>query len=107
MGRTIGIVSLKGGVGKTTTTVALGSALSEFGQKVLLVEGNYSSPNLGIHFNIFSPDVSIQDVLSRAANFSDSIHVVGDLFHVAPAHMFSEKNINPFQLRNRLKDVKR
>ena len=40
MGKTIGVISIKGGVGKTTTVVNLGSVLaSEFNKKVLIVDG--------------------------------------------------------------------
>ncbi|MBU1129563.1 MAG: AAA family ATPase, partial [Nanoarchaeota archaeon] len=34
MGKTIGVLSLKGGVGKTSSVVALGSALATLGKKV-------------------------------------------------------------------------
>ena len=35
MGKTIGIISLKGGVGKTSVTAALGDAVSDFKKRVL------------------------------------------------------------------------
>ena len=59
MGKTIGVISLKGGVGKTTAVVALGSALADFGKKVLLVDGNFSAPNLGLHLDLFDTEKTI------------------------------------------------
>src|SRR3989344_2635758 len=64
MGKTIGILSLKGGVGKTSSVVALGAAIAGFGKRVLLVDGNFSSPCLGLHLNIIDPEVSIHHVFN-------------------------------------------
>ena len=67
-GRTIGIISLKGGVGKTTTVANLGAVLAkEFNKKVLVIDANFSAPNLGLHLGIVEPKVTIQDVLLNRA----------------------------------------
>ena len=55
MGKVIGIMSLKGGVGKTSVVGALGVAIARLGKKVLLVDANFNAPNLGVHFNLISP----------------------------------------------------
>ena len=106
MGKSIGIISRKGGVGKTSTVVSLGDALADFGQKVLLVDGNYSSPSIGFQLNIFDPEKTIKDVLLRNANITDSIYVFNNKFHILPAHLFDEVKVDPFSLRNKLKTVK-
>ena len=73
-GRIIGIISLKGGVGKTSCTANLGASLANtFQKKVLLVDGNLSAPNLGISFDIANPEFSFQDVLERKANPSQAV----------------------------------
>lgn len=68
MGESIGILSIKGGVGKTTTVVALGAALAQQGKHVLLVDGNFSAPNLALHLGIVQPETSLYDVLNSKAN---------------------------------------
>lgn len=48
MGEIIGIVSGKGGVGKTTITACLGSALSYSGHRVLLCDGDFGLRDLDL-----------------------------------------------------------
>ena len=63
-GKIIGIISLKGGVGKTSSVANLGAVLaSEFNKKVLVVDANFSAPNLGLHLGLVEPKVTIHDVL--------------------------------------------
>lgn len=106
MAKTIGIMSLKGGVGKTSVVAGLGSALASFGKKVLLIDANFSAPNLGIHFNIIEPEFAIQHVLGRKANLKDAIYNVGDL-DILPAEIFSKITFSPMRLRERIKPLKK
>lgn len=106
MGKTIGIVSLKGGVGKTSVVSALGAAMADFGKKVLLVDGNFSAPNLGIHLDIINPTKTIQHVLSDVINLKDAIHKVGN-FDVIPASVSYRSKINHFKLKDKLKHAKK
>lgn len=106
MGKTIGIVSLKGGVGKTSSVIALGDAIADFGKRALLVDANFSSPNLGLHLNIIDPEITIHHVLSRAVNLKDAIHKL-ERFDVVPASLFDKTKINPLKLKDRIKYAKK
>lgn len=106
MGKTIGVISLKGGVGKTSSVVSLGSALAERGKKVLLVDANFSCPNLGLHLNLIDPEVSIHHVLSGDMLVHNAIHEV-DNFHVLPASVFFKKKIDPLKLSEKLGVLKK
>lgn len=73
MGEAIGILSIKGGVGKTTSTAALGAALAEQGKNVLLIDANFSAPNLALHLGIVNPKFSLYDVVQGKANALGSV----------------------------------
>lgn len=105
MGKVIGILSLKGGVGKTSVVSALGKVLSDFGKTVLLIDANFSAPNLGMHLNIINPEKSIHHVLSRLVNPSDAVHEL-DFFDLIPGTIFNNFKINPFDLKKRIKTLK-
>lgn len=106
MGKTIGIVSLKGGVGKTSVVVSLGDALADFGKRILLVDGNLSSPNLGLHLNVINPEKTLHHVLNREANVKDAIYNLYK-FDLIPASLFSRINISPLILKDKIKFLKK
>ena len=106
MGKSIGVISLKGGVGKTSVVVALGSAIAGFNKKVLLVDGNFSAPNLGIHFKIIDPETSLHHVLDREINAKDAIYTLKNL-DILPTSIFANKQVNPLKLKDRLDYLKK
>lgn len=106
MGKSIGVVSLKGGVGKTSVVSALGSALANFNKKVLLVDGNLSAPNLGFHFKIIDPERSLNDVLNREYHAKDVVHNVHNV-DIIPASIFSKREISPMKLKDRMSYLKK
>lgn len=105
MGKSIGILSLKGGVGKTSAVVALGAALADFGKKVLLVDANFSASNLGLHLNIIDPETTLHDVLSEVKHIKDAI-IKHENFDVILPSLFSRKEINPLKLKSKLRSLK-
>ena len=106
MGKVIGIVSLKGGVGKTSVVTALGGAFFRLGKKVLLVDGNLSSPNLGLHLNIIDPKKTIHDVLNRNARLKEAVLSYPG-FDILPASLFTNIEVNPLKLKDHLKHLKK
>ncbi len=106
MGKVIGILSLKGGVGKTSTVTSLGHALSKFDKKVLLVDGNLSAPNLGIHLNVLEPEITLSSVLKGEAHPREAISQLEN-FDIIPSSLYNRSLINPLKLRDKLSSLKR
>lgn len=99
MGECIGVLSIKGGVGKTTTTVALGAALAQQGKSVLLVDGNFSAPNLALHLGITQPEVSLYDVVQGKANALAAISATDYGFDIIPGKLAINKVFYPDYLK--------
>jgi septum site-determining protein MinD len=107
MGKSIGILSLKGGVGKTSAVLSLGSAIASLGRHVLLIDGNFSAPNLGVNLNIIEPEVTIHHVLNSDQNIEDAIISLDEFnFDVIPASIFYRSKLNPFKLKDKIKLLK-
>jgi len=105
-GRIIGIISLKGGVGKTSSVANLGAALaSEFGKKILVIDANFSAPNLGLHLGLVEPAATIHDILLDKVKVNDAIYEHESGFHFIPGAYISRK-IQPFKLKNKISYLK-
>ncbi len=87
--RVIALVNQKGGVGKTTTTVSLGSALAAMGKRVLLIDLDPQA-HLTLHLGV-EPDGlerSVYDLLTDPDVSAQSIaHAVGPNMTVLPAEV--------------------
>ncbi len=106
MGKVIGIIAIKGGVGKTTTVANLGTILSkEHSKKILVVDGNFSAPNLGLHFGITKPEKTLHRVLLNRAKIDEAIIEHSENLHILPSAFISRK-VNPFKLKEKIDKIK-
>lgn len=78
----VAVINQKGGTGKTTTTINLGSALSKMGKKVLLLDLDPQS-NLSYSLAVTSPDATLADAFLGNKELKD-ILVEKDNLWIAP-----------------------
>lgn len=86
MGKIIGIVSGKGGVGKTTTTTNLGIALQKLGKKVCVFDANITTSNLGLHLGITDYPVTSHELL-KSKKFGDSVFMHRSGMRIIPGSL--------------------
>jgi len=91
MSRIIAVVNHKGGVGKTTTTLNLGKALSLQGKKVLLIDIDPQA-NLSQSVGIDDPERSLYDTFVKEVDLmpyaiSENLEIVATNLELASAEM--------------------
>jgi len=74
MAKIYAVISGKGGVGKTTTTINLGTSLRKLGEDVTIIDGNITTPNIGIHLGAPIVPTSLNHVLNNQAKLEDAIY---------------------------------
>jgi septum site-determining protein MinD len=104
MRQIIVITSGKGGVGKTTTAINLGAAFNIFGKDVLVVDGNLSTPNIGVLLNSPEVPVNLNHVLSKKADLFESVYEHESGMKIIPSSL-SIKELDKIK-PERLKDFR-
>lgn len=106
MPKTLGIIAIKGGVGKTTIAAALASDLANNHKKrVLLIDTNYSTPNLALHMDIIKPKKTIHHVLDNKEKIENTIHNSFGV-DVVPGSYIYDKPLNVLKLKEKINKIK-
>lgn len=85
MTRLILLTSGKGGVGKTTLTSNLAAALTTFGENVIAMDANLTTPNLGLQLGMHLAPHTLHDVLKGNCRLRDAIYPHPYGFKIIPA----------------------
>jgi septum site-determining protein MinD len=109
MQKVIVITSGKGGVGKTTTAINLGAAMNYFGEDVLIIDGNLSTPNIGLHLNSPEVPVDLNQVLQNKADAFEAVYKHESGLKIMPSSISIKelKKINPEKMKDFKKDFKK
>lgn len=98
MGRIIVVTSGKGGVGKTTCTASIGTALAQKGNRVLLIDADVGLNNLDVLMGVDNRVVyDMLDVLSGKCRVKQAL--IGDsnlpnLYILPSAHAYQSEDIS-------------
>jgi len=103
MTRFIIITSGKGGVGKTTTAINLGTALTSFGRDVLVLDGNLKTPNVGLYLGAPVVPVSVHDVIKGKKGIKEAAYLHPSGLKVIPGSITLDDLKKPDY--NTLKDL--
>lgn len=103
------ITSGKGGVGKTTTAINLGAAINYFGGNVVVIDGNLSTPNVGIHLNSPEVPVTFNHVLLGKADVFESVYEHDSGLKIVPSSISIKelKKIRPEKIKDFKKDFRK
>ena len=75
MAKSIGIISGKGGVGKTTLAVNLAAAFHALGENTLLVDANLTNPHVGLSLGPSIYPHTVHDVLRGLIDHASAVHL--------------------------------
>ncbi len=105
MSKIIVITSGKGGVGKTTSAINLGAAINYFGKDTLIIDGNLSTPNIGIHLNSPEVPINLNHVLLNKAEPFEAVYKHESGIKIMPSSL-SVKELKKIELK-KIKDFKK
>jgi septum site-determining protein MinD len=109
MTRIIGIISGKGGVGKTTVVANLGSIMAQkFKKDVIIIDCNISTSHLGLYLGMYYTPITLNQVLTGDAEIEDAMyeyHISGLRVIPASLSLSDLKGVDIARLKNSLKKL--
>ena len=100
MNNITGILSGKGGTGKTTIAVNLALAMHKLEESVVLVDGDIKNPNMGLHLGAFDHHLTLHDVLEKDISLLEALHIHETGLRFIPAHLsLSYLGTDPVKLK--------
>jgi septum site-determining protein MinD len=86
--RVIGVISGKGGVGKTTFVSNVGTILAQhFGRDITIVDCNLTTSHLGMYMGVFFTPVTLNNVLKGEATIEEAIYKHASGVKIVPASL--------------------
>ena len=109
MGKAICISGSKGGIGKTTTAINLALSLNNKGKSVILVDANFTSPNVGIYLGHPVTPKSIHEVLSNKIGIEEAMYIHRSGLKLIPGNisLSSLSTVNPDKLKSKVSFLKK
>jgi len=109
LSRIIGVISGKGGVGKTTVVVNLGAILaSKFKKDVIVVDCNVTTSHLGLYLGMYYYPISLNQVLSGEVRIDKAIYnysIPGMRIIPASLSLNDLKGIDVAELKKHIKSL--
>ncbi|MBU2633853.1 MAG: cell division ATPase MinD [Nanoarchaeota archaeon] len=103
----IAVAGGKGGCSKTTTAINLAIALNDLKKDVVLVDCNFTTPNIGLYLGVPFVSKTIHDVLSDGLNLNDAVYLHKSGVKLIPGNISIEKlkDVEPNLLNKKLNDL--
>lgn len=107
MVRVYTFASGKGGTGKTTMTINLGTSLARFGKRTCIMDADIGMANLGLAIGLDNVPVTLHEVLSGKASIHDAIYEGPGGVQVVPSGISLQgfQQSDPEVLRDVLKEL--
>ncbi len=101
------IASGKGGTGKTTVSVNLGTTLAQLGKKTYLMDADIGMANVGLVLGLQDAPVTLHEVLAGKGNINDAIYEGPCGLNVIPSGISLQgfQQADPDRIRDVLGDL--
>ncbi len=104
MTRYLTLISGKGGVGKTLSSINLGCALNYFGKDVTVVDANLSTPNIGLYLGVPVVPINLHHALQNKNPVTEAVYQHPSGTKIVPAGISVDelRKTNPERLKKTL-----